>query len=65
MQGVAILLAIGSLLVIAGCTPELDECRRAYPEGSAAYNACWRAALQHQNEELNRQQRLNLIKGRD
>lgn len=55
MQGIALLLTLGSLLALAGCTPELDECRRAYPEGSAAYNACWRAVLQRQNEELDRQ----------
>lgn len=48
------LLLVGSFLALAGCTSELDECRRAYPEGSAAYNACWRTVLQRQNEELNR-----------
>ena len=60
MQGIAVLLTLGSFLALAACTSELEECRRAYPEGSAAYNACWRAVLQRQNEELDRIHALEL-----
>jgi hypothetical protein len=58
MQGLAVLLTVGSLLAFAGCTSELDACRRAYPTGSPAYKTCWRAALQRQSEQLDRQRAL-------
>jgi hypothetical protein len=54
MQGLAVLLTAGSLLVLAGCTSELDACRRAYLTGSTAYKTCRRAALQRQSEQLDR-----------
>jgi hypothetical protein len=58
MQGLAVLLTVGSLLALAGCTSELDECGKAYPTGSAAYKSCWRAILQRQSEQLDRQRAL-------
>jgi hypothetical protein len=50
---IAMLLAAGALLAPAGCTTALDECRRQYPTGSAAYQACFEAELARENQRLN------------
>jgi hypothetical protein len=58
MRGMAMLLTLGSLLTLAGCGSGPEECRKAYPSGSAAYESCRRAVLQRENAQLNRMEGL-------
>lgn len=51
----AVLAAAGLLAALAGCQSPQQACRQAHPGDSAAYERCWQAALQQQNQELNRQ----------
>lgn len=59
MHAAALLVLAGSLLALAGCASELDECGKAYPAGSAAYKTCRNTVLQRQNAEQDRQLRLD------
>jgi hypothetical protein len=58
MQITTILLIVGSLLTLAGCGSGTEDCRKDYPSGSAAYQACWSAVIQRQNEQLNQTEAL-------
>ena len=49
------LAALGLLATLCGCTSGIEACRKAYPPGSAAYEACFQAELQRENQRLNQQ----------
>jgi len=51
---VALLLAVGSLLALAGCESVLEACQKAHPGDPAAAQACFQAVLQQQSEQLDR-----------
>jgi hypothetical protein len=53
VRKIAMLVAVGALSALAGCTTALDECRKLYPAGSAAYQACFNAELARENRRLN------------
>jgi hypothetical protein len=53
VRKIAMLLAVSALSALGGCTTALDECRRQYPAGSAAYQACFNAELARENQRLN------------
>jgi len=56
----AMWMTVGACLALAGCaSPQLASCQRAYPPGLAGYQSCWRAELQRQDEEADRQLLLN------
>jgi Aldose 1-epimerase len=46
-------LALG-LLLLVGCTPPEEQCRKEHPGNQTAFEACWNAVLQQQNAYLNR-----------
>jgi hypothetical protein len=45
---------IFGLLLLAGCTPPEEQCRKEHPTNQAAFEACWNAILRQQNAYLNR-----------
>jgi hypothetical protein len=51
---VAMLLTVTSLLALAACESAQERCRKAHPGDLAASEACFRAVLQQENQELNR-----------
>ena len=65
MRRITMLLTLGACAAITGCdVPGLAACRQANPPGTPAYQDCWRAELQRQDEDANRQRFLN-FRGKD
>jgi hypothetical protein len=54
MRRVALLLTVASLTALAGCESPQEQCRKEYPASAAAYQNCWRAVLQCENEQQDR-----------
>jgi hypothetical protein len=71
MRRVAIVLAIGAIVPLAGCQSLIEKaqerCRAQYPAGSAAYDACWHRDYDQQmkimNDDLDRRARFERHKG--
>lgn len=57
IHGLVMLLTIGAILALAGCT-EIGECK-AYPPRSAAYKTCINTVSQRQSERQDRQLRMD------
>lgn len=43
-----------AVLALAGCETPQEQCRQQNPASEAAYERCWDALLQRQNEMLDR-----------
>jgi hypothetical protein len=57
MRRMATWFGIGACLALAGCgSPQLAACKRA---SAAGFENCWRAELQRQDEDADRQLMLN------
>jgi hypothetical protein len=51
------LFALGPLLALAACQTIDEKCQRQYPAAAAGAAACVRAALQHENAQMNQRDR--------
>jgi hypothetical protein len=50
-------LALGALLVLAGCETIEERCQKQYPADPAAVQGCVRAVFQRENEQQNQRDR--------
>lgn len=71
MKRVAVVLAIATIPLLAGCHSLVEaaqeRCRATYPAGSPAYEQCWHREYDRQmqilNEDANRRARGEFRKG--